>query len=447
MEVTKTQYTLKKCANLMNRFAIPLIIQYISTYIINLTDQAIVGRISTEAYGVIGICNSFNSMIVGIIGSTALAFNIRAGNRLSKDKKDEFVQEFVSAIFLSFCLGLFFLIIVNAARGFILHNIYSLSGNELNIGLKYFAVVSPYILLQMLLFTYGNLFKILNKTNWLLIGSTVSALLNVLLDYIFVFGKFGFPTMGAEGAAMATIFSMAVNLIILVICSRGIAKIQLDLWIVYIKNSVNQFIESIPMMGQELLEGSVFTLIINSMISRLGILEVSSYLILQQILKFLLVPMNMYGSAVLTLTGQNKYRGIGNLKMIPLIGSYIASGLYIFFAFIAILFRSKLPAIITDDMQVIELSSCLIPAMIICNLANPAYTMFKNALIAIGESKYVLYKSALINVFVVVVTMVLVFLLDLSLTGVLVSTLINSVLLLTIFYRKYKDAIRKIEIL
>lgn len=444
MDLVEKKYTAKTCINLMNKFAVPLIIQYISNYIINLTDQAIVGRISTEAYGVIGISNSFNYMIVGIIGCTTLAFNIRAGNKLSEDKNDEFIQEFVSSLILSFLLGIFFFILVNVIKVFILHDIYSLTGNELNIGLRYFTIVSPYILIQMLLFTYGQFFKLLNRTNWLLVGSTLSALLNVLLDYIFVFGKCGFPVLGAEGAAIATVISMFVNLIILIFCSYRLLEIRFDLLKKYIRISGNQFVESIPMMGQELLEGSVFTLIINSIISRLGIIEVSSYLILQQILKFLFVPMNMYGSAALTLIAQNKYRGIDNLRIIPLTGGCIASGLYIVLAVLTVVFRTKLPPIITNDVQVIQLSSYLIPVMVICNVVNPAYTMFKNALIAIGESKYVLYRSAIINLIVVIAALVLVFILQLSLIGILLSEWINSIGLLIIFYKRYMKTIKKI---
>lgn len=59
----------------LNSFAIPLIIQFVASYLIGLTDQAIIGRISVEAYGVIGVVNSFNYMLLGIVGSVSIIFN------------------------------------------------------------------------------------------------------------------------------------------------------------------------------------------------------------------------------------------------------------------------------------------------------------------------------------------------------------------------------------
>ena len=42
------------------------------------------------------------------------------------------------------------------------------------------------------------------------IANSVGALLNIVLDYIMIFGKFGFPAMGIEGGAIATVISASV---------------------------------------------------------------------------------------------------------------------------------------------------------------------------------------------------------------------------------------------
>jgi len=47
-------------------------------------------------------------------------------------------------------------------------------------------------------------------TKWILIGSTISSVLNLGLDYLFVLGKFGFPKLGIAGAAIATVLGTVV---------------------------------------------------------------------------------------------------------------------------------------------------------------------------------------------------------------------------------------------
>ncbi|MFK7784956.1 MAG: MATE family efflux transporter [Crocinitomicaceae bacterium] len=55
------------------------------------------------------------------------------------------------------------------------------------------------------------------RTLFILINSIVIASANILLDYSFIFGKFGFPEMGLDGAALASTLSEFVGLIFLVV--------------------------------------------------------------------------------------------------------------------------------------------------------------------------------------------------------------------------------------
>lgn len=67
------------------------------------------------------------------------------------------------------------------------------------------------------LYTYqlGNSFLIsTNNTRFLVIGSICEAAANVFLDYAFIFGHFGFPRLGFEGAAWASVCAEAIGMIV-----------------------------------------------------------------------------------------------------------------------------------------------------------------------------------------------------------------------------------------
>ena len=65
----------KKYYKDLNKIAIPLIIQNITGMLIGLVDQMFLGRISTEAYGAIGISVSFMYFLAGIFGVARILYS------------------------------------------------------------------------------------------------------------------------------------------------------------------------------------------------------------------------------------------------------------------------------------------------------------------------------------------------------------------------------------
>lgn len=55
-----------------------------------------------------------------------------------------------------------------------------------------------------------------HKTTYVMIAGLITNGLNILLNYIFIFGKLGFRAMGIEGAALGTLISIVVSLIFLI---------------------------------------------------------------------------------------------------------------------------------------------------------------------------------------------------------------------------------------
>jgi Na+-driven multidrug efflux pump len=77
------------------------------------------------------------------------------------------------------------------------------------------------------LFQTGNAFLVASlNSRFLMIGFICEALLNILLDYIFIYGHFGFPEMGFNGAALASVIAEAVGflVVLLVLYQTGLKK-------------------------------------------------------------------------------------------------------------------------------------------------------------------------------------------------------------------------------
>ena len=73
----------------------------------------------------------------------------------------------------------------------------------------------------------GNAFLVASlNSKYLMIGFLVEALVNILLDYLLIQGRHGFPAMGFNGAAWASVIAEFVGMVVvfLVLIKTGLKK-------------------------------------------------------------------------------------------------------------------------------------------------------------------------------------------------------------------------------
>ena len=195
----------------LNEIAIPLIINLAFGMLVSVIDQGVIGRLDIEAIGVIGAVGSILYTLSGAMGVIAITFNIYGGKALGKKREEQFQYYFSGALILNFCLGLCVAIALFLVRKPLLVHLFGFKGIQLTYSLAYLSILSISPLLQTLLFTFSSFFKIIKKTKYILICSTVATCLNVILNYLLIFGNWGFPRLEVRGAAIATILSLIVN--------------------------------------------------------------------------------------------------------------------------------------------------------------------------------------------------------------------------------------------
>ena len=87
------------------------------------------------------------------------------------------------------------------------------------LGIPYLSIIGVSIIPTMIFQTYRQFAEGLEKTRMAMIIVIGSNLLNIALNYILIFGKYGFPEMGLNGAGWATLISrvvMAVSMMLYV---------------------------------------------------------------------------------------------------------------------------------------------------------------------------------------------------------------------------------------
>ena len=201
----------------------PIFLGLLAQNIINVTDTAFLGRVGEVELGASAMGGLFYICVFTIafgfsVGSQILIAR-RNGEGRYKDVGPVMIQGGIFLLGLAVLMfGLTHLLAPSIVRLLISSDsIFDATMEFLNwrIWGFFFAFVNV---------MFRALYIGITRTKVLTMNAVVMALVNVLLDYILIFGKLGFPALGVTGAAVATLFSRIIEAAVMVVYVRCVDK-------------------------------------------------------------------------------------------------------------------------------------------------------------------------------------------------------------------------------
>lgn len=205
----------KKFYKTLIMLCVPIIIQNLISSLINMIDTVMVGGLGEISVASIGIANQYfflyNMALSGIIGGSGIFIAQFYG----KDDKANIRRITGLSTIFAVALGLIFLVIAIFSPRFII-NFFTNDEEVIKIAIDYFSIIGfcyPIIAISNV-FSMGS--RSIRNPKLGMICSSISLVVNIILNYAFIFGKFGMPTMGVRGAALATVVARVVELVLLI---------------------------------------------------------------------------------------------------------------------------------------------------------------------------------------------------------------------------------------
>lgn len=295
--------------------AVPIIIQNGITNFVSLLDNIMVGRVGTEQMSGIAIVNQlllvFNLAIFGAISGAGIfgAQFFGCGNHKGVRQTFRFKLYICAAIVL---LGV--LIFLCGGERLILLYLHG-EGNEaaleatLGFGRQYLLVM----LIGLLPFTveeiYASTLRECGETKLPMIAGVVAVCVNLVLNYLLIFGKLGFPKLGVVGAAAATVVSRYVQAAIIILWTHTHADRMPFIVGVYREWKIpgqlagNIIAKGMPLMVNEIL-WAAGTAALNQCYSMRGLEAVAALNISSTISNLFNIVFMAMGSAISIIVGQ-----------------------------------------------------------------------------------------------------------------------------------------------
>lgn len=368
----------------LNQLALPLILSNVVSLVISLCDQAVMGHLSITSFAAVGIVAGFINSVTGVLGATSISFNI-LGARVYQNQS-LFRKYLETQVILSLLIGLLGFGFITFGGKFIFQQIYQLNAQVLEESLNYAYIFSSSIGLNLLLFTCSSYLKIINRTKYILIGNTVATISNVILDLLFVYGL----GLGMIGNAVGSVLALILNLIIYLVLLKCEIRWEVPLFRFSLIKENLQY--AFPMMVQEFLENTILIVVLGALISRIGLLEVSVYQLINNLLQISWMPMYAYAQATLTIVSENPK------CIVPIHQQAITRSirLYALISVFLVLNQNFIINLITNQKLLLEYFCKYFPMVIILFIFNNMLTIYQYTLQTLGEQKGILKTTLLI---------------------------------------------------
>lgn len=220
----------KKFYKMVMMVAIPVMIQNGITNFVSMLDNIMVGQVGTEQMSGVAIVNQlmfvYNICIFGIVSGASIFGTQFFGKGNFEGMRNTFRFKIITCTIMS-AVGI--LILYGFRTELIslyLHD--GKTAGDITIALAEAKKYLNIMVISMVPFAfsqaYSSTLREMGKTVVPMIAGIVAVFINLVLNYILIFGKFGAPTLGVEGAAIATVISKFIESGIIVIWVHGHAS-------------------------------------------------------------------------------------------------------------------------------------------------------------------------------------------------------------------------------
>lgn len=399
----------------------PLFLELFLFMLMGLADTFMLSAVSDDAVAGVGTANQFIQiaiLLLGVIGTGAsIVVSQYLGSRLFEEASK------IAALSVS----------LNLIAGLILSGIFllfsdvimkmmNLQGAVLEAAQSYLAIVGGFIFVQALITSLSSIIRVQGWTKQTMYVSLGMNVVHVVLNYILIFGKFGAPELGVEGAAISSVISrvLAAFVFFWLLYQALEVRIQIADYYRLSKEYISKILKiGIPSaLEQVLYQTSQIVLLYYVTYVGAEALSARQYAVNISMFTYLFAMAIGSGTAILV----GRYVGAGDKDLTyKTVWFSVKSALVFTLIMVAIvtIFREPLMGLFTDNEDIIQIGASVLLLSIFLETGRTINITIINSLRAAGDAAYPVRIGLVSMIFVgLSLGYLFVFVLDLGLVGV-----------------------------
>lgn len=208
--------------------SLPIMISMLVQALYNIVDSMFVARVSEAALAAVSLCYPIQMIMVAVACGTGVGINALLSRYLGEKKREKASQVAMHGLFCAICNWLVFAVIgLFFSEAFL--RLFSDDVQIIMMGISYMQICTICSFGVFVQITYERIMQSTGNTIYNMVIQGVGALINIILDPIFIFGLGPVPALGTAGAAIATVIGQIVAMFLgIIITQKKIREVQLS---------------------------------------------------------------------------------------------------------------------------------------------------------------------------------------------------------------------------
>lgn len=208
--------------------SLPIMISMLVQALYNIVDSMFVARVSEAALAAVSLCYPIQMIMVAVACGTGVGINALLSRYLGEKKQEKASQVAMHGLFCAICNWLVFAVIgLFFSEAFL--RLFSDDVQIIMMGISYMQICTICSFGVFVQITYERIMQSTGNTIYNMVIQGVGALINIILDPIFIFGLGPVPALGTAGAAIATVIGQIVAMFLgIIITQKKVREIQLS---------------------------------------------------------------------------------------------------------------------------------------------------------------------------------------------------------------------------
>ena len=198
------------------KLVIPIFIETLLIMMLGAVDTIMLSQYSDESVAAVGVVNQIVTFAFLIFEVINIGTSVLCSQYLGAKLHRNMVQVVGVSLLLNLVLG----VAVSAVLHFGATTLLGWMGLRpelLKYGIGYMEIVGAFAFFQAISLTISASLRSANKAIYPMLVTVLVNIMNIIGNYSLIFGKWGMPELGAEGAAISTAFARGVSMVVLFI--------------------------------------------------------------------------------------------------------------------------------------------------------------------------------------------------------------------------------------